>query len=157
MKHEMNDQELRPDPLVGAALRWAEGEVPLDDVDWAAMRSNIRSRSSLPLARRRAIQVASPRWVRPLLPIAAAASIAVLLWTGGLDFGGSAPIDVAPVTVGANPAHGGAERRGRAPADRGGPALTVSNPPVFPVRRTRTSRSGNPSPDLLIGPAPRLP
>ena len=104
MKHEMNDQELQPDPLVGAALRWAEGEVPLDDVDWAAMRSNIRSRSSLPLARRRAIQVASPRWVRPLLPIAAAASIAVLLWTGGLDFGGSAPIDVAPVTVGANPA-----------------------------------------------------
>ena len=104
MKHEMNDQELQPDPLVGAALRWAEGEVPLDDVDWAAMRSHIRSRSSLPLARRRAIQVASPRWVRPLLPIAAAASIAVLLWTGGLDFGGSAPIDVAPVTVGANPA-----------------------------------------------------
>ena len=104
MKLEMNDQELQPDPLVGAALRWAEGEVPLDDVDWAAMRSNIRSRSSLPLARRRAIQVASPRWVRPLLPIAAAASIAVLLWTGGLDFGGSAPIDVAPVTVGANPA-----------------------------------------------------
>ena len=104
MKHEMNDQEPQPDPLVGAALRWAEGEDPLDDVDWAAMRSNIRSRSSLPLARRRAIQVASPRWVRPLLPIAAAASIAVLLWTGGLDFGGSAPIDVAPVTVGANPA-----------------------------------------------------
>ena len=104
MKHEMNDQELQPDPLVGAALRWAEGEVPLDDVDWAAMRSNIRSRRSLPLARRRAIQVASPRWVRPLLPIAAAASIAVLLWTGGHDFGGSAPIDVAPVTVGANPA-----------------------------------------------------
>ena len=32
MKHEMNDQELQPDPLVGAALRWAEGEVPLDDV-----------------------------------------------------------------------------------------------------------------------------
>ncbi len=100
MEYEMNDQELQPDPLVGAALRWADGEVPLDEVDWAAMRSNIRGRASLPLARRRAIEVASPRWVRPLLPIAAAASIALLLWSGGLDFGGSAAIDVAPVTVG---------------------------------------------------------
>ena len=33
MKHEMNDQDLRPDPLMGAAMRWAEGEVPMDEVD----------------------------------------------------------------------------------------------------------------------------
>jgi hypothetical protein len=101
MKHEMNDQELKPDPLVAAALRWADGEVPMDDVDWAAMRTNIRHRASLPLARRRALEAASPRWVRPLLPIAAAASIAALLWTGGLDFGASTILDMAPVTVGA--------------------------------------------------------
>jgi hypothetical protein len=99
MKHEMNEEELRPDPLVGAALRWAEGEVPMDDVEWSAMRSNIRGRAALPLARRRAIQVASPRWARRLVPIAAAASIAALLWTGGLDFGTTASTDLPAVTV----------------------------------------------------------
>ena len=99
MKHEMNEQELEPDPVIGAALRWAEGEVPMDDVDWGAMRTNIRSRAALPLARRRALEAASPRWVRPLLPIAAAASIAAILWTGALDFGGASAVDVAPVTV----------------------------------------------------------
>lgn len=99
MKDEMNDQELEPDPVVGAALRWAEGEVPMDEVDWVAMRTNIRGRAALPLARRRALEATSPRWVRPLVPIAAAASIAVLLWTGALDFGGAATVDVAPVTV----------------------------------------------------------
>lgn len=100
MRHEMNEhQELQPDPLVADALRWAEGEVPMDEVDWAAMRSNIRNRAALPLARRRALEAASPRWARPLVPIAAAASIAVLLWTGALQFGGAAAVDVPAVTV----------------------------------------------------------
>jgi hypothetical protein len=101
MKHEMNEQELEPDPLVGAALRWMEGEVPLDDVDWATMRTNIRNRAALPLARRRALRAASPRWVRPLIPIAVAASIAVVLWTGDFGGGDSAVTNIAPVTVGA--------------------------------------------------------
>jgi hypothetical protein len=101
MKHEMNEQELEPDPLVGAALRWTDGEVPLDDVDWAAMRTNIRNRAALPLARRRALRAASPRWVRPLIPIAVAASIAVLLWTGDFGAGDPTVANIAPVTVGA--------------------------------------------------------
>lgn len=103
MKRDMTDQELQPDPLVGAALRWAEGEVPLDDVDWSAMRTNIRNRAALPLARRRAIHLASPRWVRPLLPLAAAASIAALAWTGAIGGDGPGAASMAPVTVGAAP------------------------------------------------------
>lgn len=100
MKDEMNEhQELERDPQIAAALRLVEGEVPADEVDWAGLRSNIRNRAALPLARRRALEAASPRWTRPLVPIAAAASIAVLLWTGALQFGGAAPVNVAPVTV----------------------------------------------------------
>lgn len=102
MRHEMNDQELQPDPQIGAALRWLEGEVPVENVDWAVMRTNIRNRAALPLARRRAVRVASPRWLRPLIPLAAAASVAVLLWTGGLDFDRPGTATVAPITVGAN-------------------------------------------------------
>ena len=99
----MNDQELQPDPLIGAAIRWAEGEVPMDDVDWAAMRTNIRSRAALPLARRRAIEAASPRWMKPLIPLAVAAGIATVLWVGGPIGEGPATTQVAPVTVGASP------------------------------------------------------
>lgn len=101
MRDEMNDQELKPDPLLGAAIRWAEGEVPMDDVDWAVMRTNIRGRAALPLARRRAMQVASPRWLRPLLPLAAAAGIATIIWVGGFAGDNSSAMPVAPVTVGA--------------------------------------------------------
>lgn len=81
MKDEMNQQDIRRDPLVGAALRWADGEVPLDEVDWAAMRTTIRNRASLPLARRRARSV-RPKWLTPLIPLAAAAGIAMVIWTG---------------------------------------------------------------------------
>lgn len=93
MKDEMNDPELRPDPMVGAALRWAEGEVPLEEVDWGAMRSTIRSRAALPLARRR--ESARPRWSRRLIPLAAAASMAALLWAGGVGRDGPASPAVA--------------------------------------------------------------
>lgn len=90
MKDEMNHQHDGPDPLLGAALRWADGEVPLDEVDWSAMRTNIRNRAGLPLARLRATQKrSSSRWVRPLIPIGAAASIAVILWTGGIGRDGA--------------------------------------------------------------------
>lgn len=101
MKHEMNEQELEPDPVMGEALRLAVGDVPLEEVDWSAMRTNIRGRAALPLARRRALEAASPRWVRPLLPIAAAASIALVLWTGAFNLPGGPAINVAPVTVSA--------------------------------------------------------
>jgi hypothetical protein len=99
MKDEMNHQEMRPDPLLGAALRWAEGEVPVDEVDWSAMRTTIRSRAALPLARRRAS--AKPRWVRPVIPIAAAASIAVLLWAGGIGRDGPTGAAVSVAAPGA--------------------------------------------------------
>lgn len=97
MKDEMNDLELRPDPVMGAALRWAEGEVPLDDVDWGAMRSTIRSQAALPLARRR--ETAKPRWIRPFIPLAAAASIAALLWAGGVGRDGPASPAIAAGTA----------------------------------------------------------
>lgn len=88
MRNEMKHDELRPDPLIGAALRWAEGEVPLDDVDWSAMRTTIRSRAAMPLARRRSARRGVSRWIRPLIPIAAAASVAMVVWTGGIGRGG---------------------------------------------------------------------
>ena len=94
MKDEMNQEELRPDPLLGAALRWSEGEVPLEEVDWNAMRSAIRERAAMPLARRRKVQRGAPRWLRPLIPVAAAASIAVLVWTGGIGREGPAGVAV---------------------------------------------------------------
>ena len=97
-------EELKPDPLIGAALRWVEGEVPLEEVDWAEMRSNIRPRASLPLARRRAMQVASPRWVKPLIPLAAAAGLATVFWLGigreDSSLPASTPVAVAtPVSI----------------------------------------------------------
>lgn len=98
----MNDhEELKPDPLIGAALRWADGEVPMDEVDWDAMRTNIRNRAELPLARRRALHVASPRWVKPLLPLAAAAGLAGIFWLGGFGGDDTAAPTAAPVAVGA--------------------------------------------------------
>ena len=91
MRNEMKQDELRPDPIIGAALRWAEGEVPLDDVDWSAMLTTIRNRAAMPLARRRSARRRVPRWVRPLIPIAAAASVAMVVWTGGIGRAGPTP------------------------------------------------------------------
>ena len=93
-------EELRPDPLIGAALRWAEGEVPVDEVDWDAMRSNIRHRAQLPLARRRALEAASPRWLKALLPVAAAAGLASIVWIGGFGGQESATPGAAPMSIG---------------------------------------------------------
>ena len=87
---EMNDLEIRPDPLLAAALRSAEGEPPLDAVDWDALRTTVRERAELPLARRRR-PARTPRWLAPLVPLAAAASVAMALWVGGLTSDRAAP------------------------------------------------------------------
>lgn len=99
MKHEMNERELERDPVLAAALRWAEGEVPMDDVDWTALRSNIRERAELPLARRRALQTVSRRWLRPVVPLAVAAGLAGVMWLG--VYNADAPTDpsLAPMQV----------------------------------------------------------
>jgi hypothetical protein len=103
MRNDMKQDELRPDPLIGAALRWAEGEVPLDEVDWSAMRTTIRNRAAMPLARRRSARRGVPRWVRPLIPIAAAASVAVVVWTGGIGRGGPAGTVVQQTAAASSP------------------------------------------------------
>ena len=102
MEHEMNGPDPERDPLIAAAIRWADGEVPVDDVDWAAMRTNIRTRAELPLARRRALHATSPRWLRPLVPLAVAAGLGAVMWIGAL--GGADPTapSLAPVSVGAS-------------------------------------------------------
>lgn len=72
-----------PDPELSAALRSLEGEPPLESVDWESLRRSIRMRAELPLARRRAGQVRRQRMWRPMIPLAAAASIALAVWLGG--------------------------------------------------------------------------
>jgi hypothetical protein len=72
----------QPDPQIGAALRALHREPPLEEVDWEALRGSIRDRAALPMARRRKRAAAPPRWVRPLLPLAVAASVALALWIG---------------------------------------------------------------------------
>lgn len=99
MKHEMNERDLERDPLLAAALRWAEGEVPMDEVDWASLRSNIRERAELPLARRRALQTVSQRWLRPVVPLAVAAGLAGVMWFGVYQAGAPADPSLAPAQV----------------------------------------------------------
>lgn len=104
MKHEMNEQELERDPLLAAALRWADGEVPLDEVDWNSLRSSIRERAELPLARRRALQTVSRRWLRPLVPLTVAAGLAGVMWFGVYEAGAPADPSLAPTQVSENTA-----------------------------------------------------
>ena len=94
MRDETMLPEPAPDPQLRAALRDAEAEPPLQDVDWSGLRSSISAAAALPLARRRhallggrtgaAVRPARPatRWLRSLAPLAAAASIAVAVWAG---------------------------------------------------------------------------
>ena len=72
--NEMNDGPLSPDPRLGATLRWVQGDAPLDEVDWDALRGAIRARAELPVARLRARRQRA-RWIRPLIPLAVAAGI----------------------------------------------------------------------------------
>lgn len=81
INEETNDIER--DPELEAALRLIESEPPFDEVDWSALRSSITARAELPLARRRTRSARLARWTRPLVPLAAAASIALALWITG--------------------------------------------------------------------------
>ena len=92
MMHE--EKEILRDPEIAAALRMIEAEPPLAEVDWDALRSTIVARAELPLAQRRTRSARLARWTRPLVPLAAAASIALAVWVNGLGHTdpGTAPI-----------------------------------------------------------------
>ena len=56
------------------------GEPPVEAVDWERLRGSIRDRAALPLARRRSAGRGTlSRWVRPALPVVAAASVLLAL------------------------------------------------------------------------------
>ena len=84
MRQERETPELTPDPELGAALRSLEGGPPLESVDWEHLRRSIGARAELPLAQRRTRQGkrGAPLW-RPMIPLAAAASIALAVWMAG--------------------------------------------------------------------------
>jgi ferric-dicitrate binding protein FerR (iron transport regulator) len=76
------------DPRLAAALREAEGEPPLHEVDWEGMRQSVNARAELALARLRAASAppAPDRKPAPhrramqwLVPLAAAAGVGGLL------------------------------------------------------------------------------
>lgn len=77
------NNEMFRDPEIAAALRMIESEPPLAEVDWSALRSSIVARAELPLAQRRSRSARLHRWARPLVPLAAAASIALAVWVNG--------------------------------------------------------------------------
>ena len=89
------EKEILRDPEIAAALRMIESEPPLQEVDWDALRSSIVARAEMPLARRRTRSARLARWTRPLVPLAAAASIALAVWVNGLDAPGSGTAPVA--------------------------------------------------------------
>jgi len=95
MREDQMHDAPAPDPELARALRSLGEEPPLERVDWEALRAPIHARAELPLARlRRAGEgaPATPRkasparvWLRPLVPLAAAAGIgavALLGWPG---------------------------------------------------------------------------
>jgi hypothetical protein len=84
------NNEMYRDPEIAAALRMIEREPPVAEVDWEALRSSIVARAELPLAQRRTRSARLHRWTRPLVPLAAAASIALAVWVNGAI--GPAPI-----------------------------------------------------------------
>jgi hypothetical protein len=95
----MNGEELERDPYLAACLRAAEGDAPMDEVDWDALRGSIRSRAELPLARLRN-RPRPARWRRPLVSLAAAAAIAAVALVGGLRHDPSpAPVQAGTVAV----------------------------------------------------------
>ena len=90
------ENEMLRDPEIAAALRLVEAEPPLHEVDWEALRSTIVARAELPLAQRRARSARLARWTRPLVPLAAAASIALAVWVNGLGAPESPIAEVTP-------------------------------------------------------------
>lgn len=83
MSLELNREELDRDPYLAACLRAAEGEVPMDEVDWSSLRASIESRAALPLARMRR-RSRPRRWTGPIVSLAAAAGIAAVALVGTL-------------------------------------------------------------------------
>ena len=94
MKQE--EIEIIRDPEIAAALRMIEAEPPLAEVDWEALRSTIVARAELPLAQPRTRSARLARWTRPLVPLAAAASIALAVWVNGLGAPESPIADSTP-------------------------------------------------------------
>jgi hypothetical protein len=88
------ENEMQRDPEIAAALRMIELDPPVAEVDWEALRSSIVARAELPLAQRRTRSARLGRWTRPLVPLAAAASIALAAWVNGAigPAPGSAPL-----------------------------------------------------------------
>ena len=91
MRRDETPHDPTPDPQLAAALRSLEAEPPLESLDWERLRGTLRERAELPLARRRGRAAAGrvgdagrprSRALRPLLPLAAAASIALAVWLG---------------------------------------------------------------------------
>lgn len=77
MNEFLRDPE--PDPRLRHALGSLD-EPPLEAVDWERLRGSIRERAALPLARRRREQQRpARRWLRPLVPAAAAAALALVI------------------------------------------------------------------------------
>jgi hypothetical protein len=101
-RHHRNTTPDVPSADVGAALRAALPEPPTDDVDWGGLHARI-SAAAAPLLEERLAQHANPRralarsWWQPLagwspfgIPVAAAASILLMLAAGVLRTGAQA-------------------------------------------------------------------
>jgi hypothetical protein len=101
MSRELNGEELERDPYLAACLRAAEGDAPMDEVDWDALRGSIQSRAELPLARLRN-RPHHARWRGPLVSLAAAAALAAVALVGGLRHD-AAPTPVQTGTVAMTP------------------------------------------------------
>lgn len=97
MKRNHRDEldRLEPDPTIGEALRSLHPRPPVDEVDWSALRGRIAARAAVELEKRRPAGLRrSPSlfdrvranlrlWTAPLVPVAVAAGIAVVVWTRG--------------------------------------------------------------------------
>lgn len=69
--------ERSTDPVLAAAMAELRADLP-QEMDWDRLRNAINERAQLPLARRR---LRAPlEFLRPLIPLSAAAGVAFLLW-----------------------------------------------------------------------------
>jgi hypothetical protein len=78
----MNDilRDPAPEPRLQQALASLD-EPPAAQVEWDRLRASIHERAELPLARRRRDQRSGTRWLRPMLPAAMAAGLALFVGT----------------------------------------------------------------------------
>ena len=89
MSMELNREELDRDPYLASCLNAALGEVPMDEVDWTALRGKLHDRAELPLKRLRA-RSHPRRWRGPFISLAAAAGVAAVALLGA-PYGGPSP------------------------------------------------------------------